>query len=422
MGEPVLAIIQFRQRINLAFAILLISSCMTFDPTPLEEVGFLQRSQTQQQGNLTVTAAVLSAEECVQAFAMNLYKDNIQPVWLEITNDEDIPLMLLPSVLDPAYFTPLEVAASRSFGSAKENEEVDRFFAEQDLGIYLQPGEKRSGFIFTNLDEGTKGFVIELVGAGHEFRRFTFFIEVPGLHVDHREVDFQSLYPADEVERHELGSLRSVLEVLPCCTTSKAGKGLGDPLNLVIIGEPQDLYHAFIRSGWDETETIYRGSLAKTARSFVLGERYRYSPVSALYVYGRAQDVAFQKPRDTINERNHLRLWMTPLRLNGKAVWIGQISRDIGVRFTRKTITTHKIDPDVDEARNYLLQDLWYSQGLSRYGYVGGVGAAPLAKPRGNLTGDPYFTDGLRAILWVTGDPVEMEEVDLLDWEKPPSR
>ncbi len=144
--------------------------------------------------------------------------------------------------------------------------------------------------------------------------------------------------------------------------------------------------------------------------------------MSALYVYGRGQDVALQKARDTIHERNHLRLWLTPLRLNGEAVWVGQISRDIGVRFTRKTITTHKIDPDVDEARNYLLQDLWYSQVLAQYSYVAGVGAATYSEPRGNLTGDPYFTDGLRAVMWLSGDSLDMEEIEFLDWETPPAR
>ncbi len=82
--------------------------------------------------------------------------------------------------------------------------------------------------------------------------------------------------------------------------------------------------------------------------------------MSALHVFGRSQDFALQKARQTINERLHLRLWLTPLRFQGKPVWIGQISRDIGVRFTPKTwnLTTHKIDPDVDDARDYLLDDL----------------------------------------------------------------
>jgi len=51
---------------------------------------------------------------------------------------------------------------------------------------------------------------------------------------------------------------------------------------------------------------------------------------------------------------------------------------------------------------------------------VKGVGAAPISEPRGNLTGDPYFTDGLRAVLWVSSDPVDLEDVEFLEWEMPP--
>ena len=101
-------------------------------------------------------------------------------------------------------------------------------------------------------------------------------------------------------------------------------------------------------------------------------------------------------------------------------MWIGQISRDIGVRFTKKTITTHKIDPDVDETRSYLVQDIWYSQGLAKFALVEGVGAAPIESPRQNLTGDPYFTDGLRSVLWVASQPIAFDEVEFMDWALPP--
>jgi hypothetical protein len=176
---------------------------------------------------------------------------------------------------------------------------------------------------------------------------------------------------------------------------------------------------AFIRAGWDETEIVTRASAWKTMRSFFSGGEYRYSPVSSLYVFERPQDVAFQKARDNIHERNHLRLWMTPARYQGLPVWIGQISRDIGVRFTRKTITTHKIDPDVDETREYLLEDLAYSQALLRIGYVGGVGPVSADSPRGNLTGDPWFTDGYRLVLWVTSEPTPISDVTALPWRNP---
>ena len=157
----------------------------------------------------------------------------------------------------------------------------------------------------------------------------------------------------------------------------------------------------------------------KTVVSFFSGGEYRYSPVSGLYVLGRTQDVALQKARENIHERNHLRLWMTPIRFRGTPVWIGQISRDIGVRFTRRTITTHKIDPDVDETREFLLENLADSQGLKAIGYVEGVGAAPLDSPRENLTGDPYFTDGYRVVLWVSSKPMDIAEIEVLPWREP---
>ena len=150
------------------------------------------------------------------------------------------------------------------------------------------------------------------------------------------------------------------------------------------------------------------------------GSEYRYSPVSALYAFGRPQDVALQKARESINQRNHLRLWMTPMRFEGKPVWIGQISRDIGVRFTWKTITTHKIDPDVDDAREFLLEDLAYAQSLEAFGYVGGVGQASFDEPRENLTGDPYFTDGLRIVLFVSSKAVSIDEVQRLELGRNP--
>jgi hypothetical protein len=111
------------------------------------------------------------------------------------------------------------------------------------------------------------------------------------------------------------------------------------------------------------------------------------------------------------------------MRYQGKPVWIGQISRDIGVRFTFKTWppVTHKIDPEVDEARISLIEDLVISQQLAKTGWVKGVGVATRAKPRYNLTGDPYFTDGYRAVLVFDRRPRSFLEIEKFDWEQPVS-
>jgi hypothetical protein len=83
---------------------------------------------------------------------------------------------------------------------------------------------------------------------------------------------------------------------------------------------------------------------------------------------------------------------------------------------------TFEIDPDVDEARVQLLQDLYFSQGLLKYGYVGGVGSATILEPRKNLQGDPYFTDGYRMVVWLSGRAVSLEDVEFAEWELPPER
>jgi hypothetical protein len=211
------------------------------------------------------------------------------------------------------------------------------------------------------------------------------------------------------------------LENLPCCTTNEDGTENGDPLNLILIGNNEDISAAFVRKGWLPAEQTHEEAVWKTIKSFLFGSRYRYSPVSPLYLYGRRQDFAKQKPRHTVHERNHLRGWLSPMRYQGKSVWVGQISRDIGVRFTMKTWppVTHKIDPDVDEARYALIEDLIYSQQIAKGGYVKGVGAASRSKPRYNLTGDPYYTDGYRAVLVFDRRPRSFVEIQRFDWESP---
>jgi hypothetical protein len=329
--------------------------------------------------------------------------------------------------MDPNYYPPLEAAFVNHFrigrrllefgllawlflpllilipfkllGAWAANRRMNAFFMEQSIGWGLiRPGTEQAGIIFTSLDEGTKQVCVRLFGTAGT-REFSFSIPIPGLQVDYHRKRFDLLGSSAEAVECDEQELRKRLEALPRSTTNRRGSREGDPLNLVMIGDFSTILSAF-GSRWDETEVISLKSCARTINAFLRGRRYRYSPVSALYVAGRYQDFAMQMARQTINERLHLRLWITPLRFEGKPVWIGQVSRDIGVRFTPRTwnLTTHKIDPDVDDARDYVLDYLLESGRVARVGYVAGVGPAEPKAPRHNLTGDPYFTDGLRAV------------------------
>ncbi len=375
--------------------------------------------------DVRVTTAVPSAAEAGRLFGVRLYDRNIQPVWIKIENLGEDELWFLPVGLDESYFTPIETSYRRHGRSPILNPVTSRDYYGRRMRLRVAGGSSRSGYVFTRVDEGTKSFNVDIVGPDDTYQ-MTFFIPVPGLRLDHYNVDWKNLYSEDELVEVDRAGLAEGLRAMPCCVYDKSGKNTGDPLNIALVGDLREVYHAFMRAGWDETETIYAWSLWKTMTSALSSNEYRYSPISALYVFGRAQDVALQKARGSIHQRNHLRLWLTPMRYQGKPVWIGQISRDIGVRLTWKTITTHKIDPDVDETREYLVEDLAYAQSLAGLGYVGGVGWVDFEEPRGNLTGDPWFSDGLRAVLFIASEPSDISEIDLIDlgfWpEVEPSR
>lgn len=403
----------------------LLSGCTTsFSPISIDQVPFKSRAQIQTNGDLTVTAAVPTSEEANALYGVDLASKGIQPIWIEVENRETSPYWLLPSGLDPAYFSAAEAAhafgASQATGSGRA---ISEYFQKLQFKSPIYPGTTASGFLIVNRDEGYKALDIDLI-SDEEAKSFTYIIEDPSFKGDYTLVDFDTLYADEETRNFQNETaLREALAELPCCATNENGSEYGDPLNLVLIGDSKDIFPAFIRRNWHGTEIIWSESLWRTVTSFVQGSRYRYSPISPLYVFGRQQDLAAQKARSTIHERNHLRLWLTPLRFKGEPVWVGQISRDIGVKFTLKspTISTHVIDPDVDEARRYLIEDLAYSQALAAFGYISGVGAVAEQAPRVNLVGDPWFTDGMRAVMIFAPRPHSLSDLEFLSWETPPS-
>jgi hypothetical protein len=395
----------------------------SFEPSSVNEVRFRDRAQSKHDDEVRVTVAVPTAEEIKALFSANLALKEIQPIWVKVENHSDRTYYLISAAVDANYFSPNETSyAVHGRLGQSDRKDMENYFRSMNFRNPILPNTSVSGFIFTNLDEGEKVVQIDLIASQH-IKFFTFFVQIPGIRVDYQMVDFDSLYSKEEIVDLDQDELRVALENLPCCTTNQAGTDFGDPLNLVIIGNFFDVAAAFSRRGWLPAEETYSTAVWKTIKSFLFGKRYRYSPVSSLYAYGRHQDLARQKPRHSIHERNHLRLWYSPIRYKGKPVFIGQVSRDIGVRFTTKTWppVTHKIDPDIDEARHAIIEDLLFSQTLAKVGFVKGVGRATPYRPRQNLTGDPYFTDGLRTVLILDKGPISMNQVLELDWEHPRS-
>ena len=370
---------------------------------------------------MQVSAVVLSETESKEVFRASLASKNIQPIWLKIDNQSPRELVLMLLSIDQDYFSPSEAAwLSRGFGERASSAKM-RYFYEQHIPLLIPAGVTASGFVYTNLDPAAKAFAVQLLGDRKTYG-FDFVLPVPGFQADFMKRKPADLYPLEEIQNLDLDGLRAYLSNLPCCVLGGDRQTEGDPLNLVIVGEGRHGVVTLVRRGWDLTETINADTAWRTAVSSMFGSRYRTSPLSPLYLFGRAQDASFQKARKTVDERNHLRLWRAPVTFEKMPVWVGQISRDIGVKLSSKTFVTHKIDPIVDEARTYIGLDLLASQYLAQVGYVSGVGPSTRAAPRYNYTDDPYFTDGLRIVLFLSKTPVEYDQINWLDWEHPRGR
>jgi LssY C-terminus len=422
--------------VPLAIAVVL-GGCVSYQPRPLSAVPFQERILRERKDGVLVGVAALGRNEARALFGVSLGAEGIQPVWLEIANGGRQPLAFFQQSVDSGYFAPAEAAYKSHFSATRRllgfglagiplwplwlvapvqavsahfaNRKMDALFQQRGIGNHLLgPGEDASGFVFTHLDEGTKSVDVALLGPEGD-RRFHFLAPVPGLSVEPRGLSLEEHYGPAEVEDLDLAALPDALIALPCCTTNAKAARNGDPLNLVVVGSYAMLLEAFTRAGWDETETLALGTSLKTAKAFLRGSAYRYSPVSPLYLFSRPQDVAFQKARETIHQRNHLRLWLAPMRFQGLPVWVGQVSRDIGVKFTLRTwnLTTHAIDGDIDDSRENVVGDLLQTRRVAEVGYLAGVGASDPARLPTNLTGDPYWTDGLRAVVELAREPVE---------------
>ncbi len=343
--------------------ILAAFNSLRFSPDPGVAQIFMARAQHKSAPGIKVETSALGSSESVRFFGENLARHNIQPVWLSIENQTDDQLTFIPIAMDPDYYAPYEVAYRfHGLMSFAANRARDEFFLRQQIASVLPARSKTSGFVYGVLDTGIKYAHIVIAGK-QRVETFDFALPVPGPKFVGTDIAADTVYPGEKIEDLDLGSLRTTFAKLVCCTTNAEATRSGDPLNLVIVESRQNPIVPFVSRGWHLARQLDVASAVETARAFIFRDEFLSSPVSPLYVFNRKEDFVLQKARSTINERVHARFWLTRYTFEGRRVWIGQVSRDIGVRLTSQTwnLTTHKIAPDVDFDRAYMLQDILLS-------------------------------------------------------------
>ena len=203
-------------------------------------------------------------------------------------------------------------------------------------------------------------------------------------------LDFISPVDATPVSLAAMAAVQALLADAPSRAESRTKK-LGDPLNLVVIGTDDQIVNAFQHAGWSAAKKLGTRSAVGTVRAMASDQGYGQAPVSQLFLFGHAEDFAFEKMLNTFLKRHHLRLWQTSvITPDGREIWLGACTHDIGLDI-HLGVVSHAIDPDLDAERNKVGADL----------LAGGMAAAeklvlppnPLSEGRA-ATGGTWKTDG----------------------------
>lgn len=164
---------------------------------------------------------------------------------------------------------------------------------------------------------------------------------------------------------------------LPLYCTTPDGFA-SDPINIGIIGNKQDLIKTMEQAGWHQADSLNIRNLATMMVATILRRPYPTAPFSNLYLLGRKQDIGFERLiNNSSRKRHHVRYWALQEPVGSdfqdhlfywqkhhqnsrdRILWLGAVSRDIGIRPIRHTAQlTHMVHPDTDAERELLVQQL----------------------------------------------------------------
>jgi hypothetical protein len=172
----------------------------------------------------------------------------------------------------------------------------------------------------------------------------------------------------------------------------------GDPLNVALVGSKDEIEAIMQAAKWHAAAALGLRSDLAIGVDTVLDRPDVDAPVSSLYLFGRKEDLAFEKPvGDSPKKRNHVRFWKTEKSdPDRRPVWIGAATYDEGVGLSHTTgQITHHTAADIDTERDRLMADLKSTGELSEEYFEDDFHTVREGKNGG---GDPWHTDGRLAV------------------------
>ena len=183
--------------------------------------------------------------------------------------------------------------------------------------------------------------------------------------------------------------LAEMMDYLPPRVFSAEGRE-GDMVNLIFVAQQKELQDAFQRAGWVQTDKwnpIFVWHLMQH------GTGDAHVPMARFYLFGRVQDYSYAlpDPQAVVSRRHHLRIWKTDYTQDGVPIWVGSATHDVAIEIAKNgRLINHRIDPEVDEERDFIGGDLTEAASVSSQEYLHGVTPVFEAK---TASGEEYHSD-----------------------------
>jgi len=168
----------------------------------------------------------------------------------------------------------------------------------------------------------------------------------------------------------------------------------GDNTNFVVVGGEKQVLGVFEAAGWVKVDRSNGDALLAGVMAVLSKQAYLTLPMSILTLFGRPQDygLAHAEPLAVVAQRHHLRLWKAPFQVEGQELWVGAATHDIGFdRDQRNNGVTHKIDPAVDDEREFVSRSLEETGLVAKLSYM--TPSQPSKEAR-TATGATFHSDG----------------------------
>ena len=186
-----------------------------------------------------------------------------------------------------------------------------------------------------------------------------------------------------------MSEMSQMMDYLPPRVFSGQGRE-GDMVNLIFVAQQKELQDAFKRAGWVQTDKwnpIFVWHLMQH------GTGDAHVPMARFYLFGRVQDFSYAlpDPQAVVSRRHHLRIWKTNFTQNGTPIWVGSATHDVAIEIAKNgRLINHRIDPQVDEERDFIGGDLTETASVSSQEYLHGV--TPVFEAE-TASGEAYHSD-----------------------------